>query len=256
VLAALAMSCGGAWADAPTASDINKLKQDPVSGLKTVFFQNVTVPVGGGDADSFSIQPVWPFAVNDDWKLITYTIVPFQFVPSVAPGAAEGSGLGNILFNGFFTPAKSEGSFKWGVGPAVQLPTRTNAALGGTSPAAGPAALVFDTFGDASAGVVVQNLWSLGGSGANQVDLFSVQYFATYNFPNGWYAESNASITADWLAPAGERWTVPVGGGFGKTFQLGERFTSAAIQGFYNVERPTGVGDWMLIAQFQVIFGQ
>jgi hypothetical protein len=30
-------------------------------------------------------------------------------------------------------------------------------------------------------------------------------------------------ITANWTAPSGERWTLPLGGGFGKTFQLGEQ---------------------------------
>ena len=242
----------------PTVEEIQKLKEDPVSGLRTVFFQNVNLPIGNGTADSFTVQPVWPFGISEDWKLITYTIIPFQAVPSVAPGAPSGRGIGNILFNGYFTPTKTDGTFKWGIGPALQLPTRSDPVLGSGALSAGPAALVFDSFGDLSGGFVVQNLWSMSGPSADAVDLFSAQYFLTYNLPDGWYLETNATITADWKAPSHDRWTVPIGGGAGKTFQISGSglFYSAGIQGFYNAIRPDGVGDWELIAQFQVIFGQ
>ncbi|HEX4508350.1 MAG TPA: hypothetical protein VH722_21660 [Alphaproteobacteria bacterium] len=266
ILWGCALSCvaGPARADdavasgQPSVDDVQKLKQDPISGLKTVYLQNLDLPVGHGVADSFTVQPVWPFRIDDDLKLITYTIIPFQSVPSIAPGIQSGGGMGNVLFNGYFTAAKPDGTFKWGIGPALQLPTRSNPVLGSSALAMGPAGLIYDVFGSLSGGLVVQNLWSVTGPANDAVDLFSTQYFITYNFPDNWYLATNATVTADWRAPSGNRWTVPVGGGFGKTFQISgsDLFYSANVQGFYNAARPNGVGDWEAIVQFQIIFGQ
>lgn len=86
--------------------------------------------------------------------------------------------------------------------------------------------------------------------------MFSAQYVAYCNFPKGWYLESNATITANWLADTDNVWTVPVGGGLGKTLKIGRFYYSPAIQAFYNAVRPDGMGSWMLIAQLQVIFTQ
>jgi len=226
-----------------------------VSGLKTVFFQNVNLPVGTGIANSFSIQPVWPFRVAAGWKMITYMIVPIQWIPPRISGGPSASGLGNVLFNAFFRPGKAAGKFLWSVGPALQFPTRTDAALGSNRVSGGPALLLFGASGKTSGGIVAQNLWSFGGSGANKVNLFSLQYFVNYNLPKGWFILTNATSLADWEVPS-DRWLFPVGGGAGKTFKMGKLFYSATAQSFYNVLRPAGVGSWQAIGQFQVIFGQ
>ncbi len=263
-------------AQQPTVEEITQLKQNPVSGLRSIFLQNETAAIDGKGADVFSVQPVWPFSLGADWKLITYTIAPIASLPAVAngssaqgplygglqslPGAKPGGnstvGLGDVLFNGFVAPKKSEGSFVWGVGPAVQLPTRTNAMLGSDRVSAGPAVLLYDTLGAWAGGVVLQNYWSLGGSGSNKVNNFGAQYILYCNFPNGLYLVSNATITADWLAASENRWTVPVGGGIGKTFKLGGQFYSASVQGFYNAVRPSFAGTWSVLAQFQIIFSE
>jgi len=239
-----------------TIEEITKLKQNPVSGLKSVFLQTVNVPIGSGTAESFSIQPVWPFKLGEEWRLVTYTIIPIQWVPAVSPGGSSAFGLGNILFNGFFAPQKPKGNFVWGLGPAIQLPTRTDAVLGSSRVSMGPSVLLYGAGGPWAGGVVLQNFWSLGGSSSNKVNEFSAQYILYYNFPKAWYLQTNATIAANWLAPSGQRWTVPVGGGFGKTFQIGKSklFYSASAQGFYNAERPDIVGAWTAIGQFQIIF--
>ena len=240
-----------------TIEEINKERQNPVSGLKSIFLQDVIVPIGEGNANSFSIQPVWPFRVFGNWKFVTYTIIPFQSLPPLKPGGSSASGLGNILFNGFFRPEEDPNKkFLWGIGPAIQFPTRTDPNLGSNRVSAGPTALLYWHTDPLSGGVVLQNYWSLGGEGSNKVNLFNVQYILYYTLPKGWYIESNASITSNWLADTPDMWTVPVGGGPGKTFQLGKgkNFYSAALQGFYNAARPEIVGTWMVVAQFQIIF--
>lgn len=246
----------GQTASGSSIEEIRQQKQNPLSGLRSLYIQDDYATIGGKSANVFSLQPVWPFRVGEDWKLVTYTIVPMASIPSGVAGGSRVTGLGNILFNGFFRPAKSSGPFVWGVGPAVELPTRSDPALGSDRVSLGPAGLVFYATEKWSAGAVIQNYWSLGGSGVNRVNQFNLQYIYNYNLPKGWYLLSNATITADWLAPSQDRWLVPIGGGIGRVFTIGhgKLAYSAAFQWLYNVERPANAPYWSAMLQFQVMF--
>jgi hypothetical protein len=236
--------------------ELSKKRQDPVAGLRSIYLQDVVLPLGQGNANSFSVQPVFPFRITRNIKLITYTIIPFQHLPPLVPGDQSQSGMGNILFNGYFSPIEKKGNFSWGFGPAIQLPTRTNAALGSNRVSLGPSGLLYYAGEKISLGVVVQNFWSLGGSGSNQVNLFSCQYIAFYNFNKGWFLLSNTTLQSNWLAEAGQQWFVPVGGGAGKTFQIDKKskiFYCLDAQFFYNAVRPDIVGNWEAILQFQIV---
>ena len=240
-----------------SVEEMSKKRQDPVSGLRSVFLQEVLLPIADGTGSSFSIQPVYPFKLANNLKLITYTIIPFQTVPPLFDGGTHEGGMGNILFNGYFSSIQKKGKLSWGIGPALQIPTRTNPALGSNRLSLGPTALLYMAGDKFSGGIVLQNYWSLGGDDVNKVNSGSIQYIAYYNFSKGWFVESNATIVVNWLALSGNQWLVPIGGGPGKTFKIGEKsklFYSAAAQGFYNVERPDLIGNWQAILQFQVIF--
>jgi len=52
----------------------------------------------------------------------------------------------------------------------------------------------------------------------------------------------------------GQQWTVPVGGGFGRVFKLGDQPVNASINGYYNVERPTGAANWTLRTTLALLF--
>jgi hypothetical protein len=239
-----------------TVEELSKKRQDPVAGLRSIYFQDVILPIGEGNANSFSVQPVFPIKLGSNLKMITYTIIPFQSLPPLSPGGKTESGMGNILFNGYLTPIKTKGKMRWGVGPAIQLPTRTNAALGSNTVSMGPTALLYYGGNKFSGGAVVQNYWSLGGTGVNKVNEFSLQYIAFYNFKKGWFLLSNTTLESNWLADEGQQWFVPLGGGGGKTFQIGKKsklFYCADVQLFSNVVRPDIVGSWEAVFQFQVI---
>jgi hypothetical protein len=98
------------------------------------------------------------------------------------------------------------------------------------------------------------NVWSFAGSGDQDINLFTWQYFINYNLPKGWYLSSAPIITANWEAESGDQWTVPFGGGFGKIFRIGKQPMNAQIQAFYNVEKPTHGADWTLRIQLQFLF--
>jgi hypothetical protein len=49
-------------------------------------------------------------------------------------------------------------------------------------------------------------------------------------------------ITANWEANGENRWTVPIGGGFGRIFKIGDRSINAQINPYYNVVTPEDTG--------------
>jgi hypothetical protein len=65
---------------------------------------------------------------------------------------------------------------------------------------------------------------------------------------------SSPIITANWLAPSGEKWTVPVGGGFGRLFRVGGQPMNFSAQAFYNAVKPTIGPDWSVRVQLQLLF--
>jgi hypothetical protein len=82
-----------------------------------------------------------------------------------------------------------------------------------------------------------------------------LQPFFNYNFSKGWYLTTSPIITSNWEAASGdEQWTLPLGGGFGRVFAIGDQKVNASLQAFVNVVKPDLAGDWTLRAQFQFLF--
>lgn len=165
----------------------------------------------GETAGAYSLQVVWPFRLLDpDYKLITYSILPVFQVPPESLNGDTTVGLGDASLSFFVAPTKSD-SFMWGVGYTVTLPTRYESSLGSNRVGLGPTGVRFYDQKKWSAGVVLQNVWSMGGLGVNEFNEFSAQYILNYNLPQGWYLYSNSTIIADWTEDSSNRWTVPVG---------------------------------------------
>jgi len=77
-------------------------------------------------------------------------------------------------------------------------------------------------------GVLLNNQWSVGGNSQRRaVNTGLAQPFINYNMEKGWYLTSSPIITVNWLAAPGQQWTVPVGGGFGRVFRLGDQPVNA-----------------------------
>jgi hypothetical protein len=73
--------------------------------------------------------------------------------------------------------------------------------------------------------------------------------------PGGFASDlTSPLVTANWEAESGEKWTVPVGGGVGRIFRIGEQPMNASFQYFYNVEKLDPVGDWSIRMQLQFMF--
>ena len=231
-----------------------KAAQNPVANMISLPFQSNT-NFGFGPfhqpQEILNIQPVIPVSITPDWNLITRWVTPVVSQPKLSPTDNREFGLGDANPQFFFSPAKP-GEIIWGIGPTFLLPTATDQNLGNHRWGAGPTAVLLTIQGQWVLGVLANNIWSFASTGnGSNVNQMTIQPFVNYNFPKGWYLTSSPIMTANWLAK-GEKWTVPVGGGFGRTFKLGEQPVNMSLAAYYNAVTPKGGAKWQ--ARFQVQF--
>ncbi len=242
-----------------SAEELAKLAQNPVGNLVSVPFQNNTNLNFGPEKKTqniLNIQPVIPVSVNDEWNVITRTIVPVVSQPALYPGDDRTNGLGDTVFTAFLSPAKP-GSMIWGAGPVVQLPTNTDSQLGNRNWGMGLSGVVLHLEHGSPwvYGVLVNNIWSLSDSGTGgSYNNATIQPFVNYNFPGGLYLTSAPIVTANWKAEDSQRWTVPLGGGVGKIFHIGRLPVNTQLSAYYNVVTPDDGANWQIRAQIQFMF--
>jgi len=256
-LATLTILIGSQMLLADNAEDLAKAAQNPVANMISLPFQNNTnTGIGAKDETQniMNIQPVWPITLNDNWNLITRTIVPIVSQPDIFTGEGRVNGIGDTTFTAFLSPSNS-GEITWGAGPVFLLPTATDDVLGSEKWGAGMSAVALAMPGKWVIGSLISNIWSVGGSGEQDINLFTWQYFVNYNMDNGWYLTTAPIITANWEADSDHRWTVPFGGGVGKLFKIGNQPINAQISAYNNVITPDDYGaEWQVRAMVQFLF--
>ena len=104
-------------------------------------------------------------------------------------------------------------------------------------------------------GALVRQLWSFAGD-SDRVDVnqFLFEPFVTYNLDKGWYVMTDMIWVANWDAPSSERWTIPLGGGGGKIFKIGNQMMNAKLEAYYNLESPKAGPDWSMSFMLQFLF--
>jgi hypothetical protein len=231
--------------------------QNPIANLISVPFQNNTnFNVGPFDNDQniLNIQPVIPFTLNENWNLVTRWILPVVYQPPVYQGDEGDFGLGNFNPSFFFVNQVSP-TLMIGAGPTFLLPTNTDKSLGVDKWGAGPTGAIVWTPGKWVVGALVNNIWSFAGDSSDpDVNQFLFQYFVNYNLKNGWYLTSAPIITADWNAPSDDQWTLPLGGGVGRVFNIGAQPVNMSVQAYDNVITPEQGPDWQMRFQLQLLF--
>ena len=123
-------------------AELAKAAQNPVGSLISLPFQNnmnFDVGTDGRIQNVMNIQPVYPFSVNDDWNLVTRTILPVVSQP--APGLDRTDGIGDLNATMFFAP-KKPGKWIWGAGPVLFFPTASDDVLGTDKYSAGASLVV------------------------------------------------------------------------------------------------------------------
>jgi hypothetical protein len=249
--------------EANTASGseaLQKATQNPVASLISVPVQNNTnfgVNPGYRTQDVLNIQPVIPIGISKDWNLIVRWITPIVWQPLPnEPGTPETGqyALGDMQPS-FFVSPKKPGKLIWGAGPVIQLPTATNTFLGQGKLGLGPSIVLLTQPGHWTLGVLVNNVWSVAGSGSRpDVNQFLLQYFINYNMKKGWFITWQPTLTADWTAASGNQWTVPFGGGVGRIMKLGYQPVSLTGQFYGNAVHPANTPAWGMRLQIAFLF--
>ena len=236
--------------------------QNPLADLVSLPFQNNTsFNVGPEDdvSNVLNIQPVAPIDMGE-YNILTRTIVPLVYVPSFSVETETGTtdvssefGLGDINFTPFFAPKGDD--FIWGIGPSINMDTSTDERLGTRKWSLGPSAVLIAQPGNWTVGGLVRQLWDFAGSdNSDQVNQTFIQPIVAYGLGDGWTVNTGPFIIANWQEDSSDRWTLPVGLGVQKLVRVGGKLPlNIGLQGYGNVERPSGGADYEIRTQFTFI---
>ena len=211
-MSALALA-SATWAQDDQAAELARKLANPVASLISVPLQYNHDAYGGtNDGASVSrlvIQPVIPFSLNDDWNLISRTLIPLVDQKGFPSSALNDSGLGDTTASLFFSPkAPTADGWIWGAGPVLLLPTATKDALGTEKWGLGPTTVALKQSGPCTVGVLAGHIWSVAGND-HRIDVNSttLQPFFSYTTKTHTTMCAYTESAYDWK---GKQWQVPL----------------------------------------------
>ncbi|WP_235938478.1 transporter [Endobacterium cereale] len=238
-------------------ADLAKQLSNPVASLISVPFQ-FNYDRGYGPQDGhrsvLNIQPVVPISLNEDWNVISRTIIPVIWQDDVAGESGSQFGLGDVLQSFFFSPKQpTAGGLIWGVGPAFLLPTATDPLLGSEKFGLGPTVVLLKQDSGFTYGALVNHIWSVAGD-SSRADISStfLQPFVSYTTPDAWTFTLNTESSYDWK---NDEWAVPVNVSVAKLVKLGEQPVSFQVGARYWASSPdNGAEGWAFRAGVTLLF--
>jgi hypothetical protein len=252
--AALLFPLAVAQAQETSEVDLRKDVQNPVAALTKVTVGDV-LDLNGSPANRGShviqTQIVAPIHLNEGWLLVPKIVVNVWRWEAGVSG-----GVGDSTPTFFISPARS-GRVIWGFGPAFLLPTATRNSTGAGTWGIGPAMGMFTQPRWGTIGFTVQNTWSVGGaSNRSTVNRMALQPSLQYNLPKDWYVTTQPEMDADWNAGKGNTWTVPLGGGIGRVFQIGKQSLAGTLLIYRNVGQTGAISSlrWQIVGSLTFLF--
>lgn len=195
-----------------------------------------------------------PFALNPKTNLIARIILPYVSQPSLGEGIEPTSGLGDMVFSMFFSPA-APGKWIWGVGPVFSLPVPAEPTLGTGKWSVGPTAVFLKQRGGWTMGALLNHLWSFAGDADRaSVNQTFLQPFLSNGLKSGVSFTLQSESVANWEAESGEEWTVPLNVLITKVVKLGKRPMQIGGGAGYYVASPTGGPEWKIRTVVVLLF--
>jgi len=222
-------------------AELAKKLSNPVAALISVPFQlNYDQDIGpseDGEKWTLNIQPVVPIELNEDWNVISRTILPVVYQDDIAPGAGSQFGLSDTVQSLFFSPkAPTADGWIWGVGPVFLLPTGTDDLLTADQWGAGPTFVVLKQEHGWTYGALGNHLWSFAGDDdRSDVNATFLQPFLSYTTPTAWTYALNTESTYDWEA---DELSMPVNALVTKVTKVGGQLVSVGGGLRYWVDSP------------------
>lgn len=249
--------CVSTMAQAESNAELAQELTNPIANLITIPIQmNFDKKIGLNDQGKklfTNFQPVIPVNLNDDWTLITRTIVPVTYQKDIFPGEGSQFGLGDINEQVFFSPKKpTSNGIVWGVGAAMLLPTATDPLIGSKKWAAGPSLVVITMRGPWTIGALANHVWSFAGD-KNRTDISNtfIQPFVAYTWPSAWTVSAQTESTYNWK---NKEWAVPVNAAVAKLVRIGKVPVSLQAGAGYWVDSPAaGPKGWRFRLQANIV---
>jgi hypothetical protein len=234
------------------AAELAKKLQNPVANLISVPIQN-NWDFGIGPANAMkytaNIQPVIPISLNDDWNLITRTILPVIYAESPVKGGESHYGLGDITQSFFLSPKNPVGGWILGAGPVALWPTATDSALGSGKWGMGPTMVALQQKDGFTYGILANQIWSYAGWGPQNVSATFLQPFFNYTTKTYTTFGVNTESTYNWES---SQWTVPLNWSVQQLVKIGKMPIAFQVGYRYYAQRPANGPDWGL--RFSVTF--
>jgi hypothetical protein len=230
---------------------------NPVASLISVpiqynFDQNIG-PANEGRRHVINVQPVIPISLNQNWSIISRTILPIVAQDEIFPGANNQFGLGDTVQSLFFSPKQPTNGIIWGVGPVALLPTGTETLLTGDKWGVGPTAVMLTQQSGWTVGILANHIWSFAGDESRaDVNATFLQPFITYTTADAWTFALNTESTYDWT---NEAWAVPINFNVSKLTKIGDQPVSLGAGVRYWAEGPdSGPEGWGARATLTFLF--
>ena len=240
------------------AAELARKLSNPIASLISMPLQYNYDKYGGTNdgaaVSKLNVQPVIPFSLNEDWNLISRTIIPLIDQQDFPVAATNESGLGDITASLFFSPkSPTAGGWIWGAGPVLLLPTATQDVLGTEKWGIGPTGVVLKQTGPWTVGMLANHIWAAGGNGSrNNVSATFLQPFVTYTTKTHTTFSANTESTYDWK---NEQWQVPLHVAVAQLFRIGTQMLQFQVAGRYWAEAPdNGPEGWGLRLQLTLLF--
>ena len=240
---------GTADAAKSDAAEMAKKLANPIGALISVPFQSNFDWGAGPDGDGFqyklNLQPIIPFTLNQDWLLISRTILPLVSQQNVVTSTSSQTGLADTLQSFFLSPVKpTRGGWIWGAGPFLLLPTATETELGAEKWGAGPTVVVLKQQNGWTFGALANHVWSFAGDSArDEVSATYLQPFVSYTTKKAMTFTLNTESTYDWH---NKQWTVPLNVMVQQLLKVGKQPVALTVGGRYYADKPEGGPEWGL----------
>ena len=222
---------------ADDAADLAKQLSNPVASLISVPIKlDYNSNIGANDdgiSRTWTIQPVIPISLNDNWNMISRTIIPLQFNTNIPSGSGSVNGVGDITQSLFFSPKEpTKNGLIWGVGPIFQIPT--NSDVSSDTWGAGVTGLVLKQKNGWTYGALASQLWDVSGNA--QIEATFLQPFVSYTTPTSWTYGLNTESTYNGVT---NEWSVPINLTVAKLVTVGKQPISLLGGVRYWAESPT-----------------
>jgi hypothetical protein len=237
--------------------ELAKQLANPIAALISVPFQlnydQDIGPLDDGERWTLNVQPVIPFELNEDWNLISRTILPVIWQSDIAPGVGSQSGIGDVVQSVFFSPVKPVNGWIVGAGPVFLLPTGSDDLLTTDKWGAGPTGVALKQSGPWTYGTLANHIWSFAGESDRQdINATFLQPFISYTTPTAISMTLQTESTYDW---ENENWTIPLSVVVSKVAAIGSQRVSVAGGVRYYADSPaSGPDGWSFRVVVTLLF--